>query len=581
MRASWLGLVVLAFGAGIARAQDTAIVIHPDSTALRVDEHDLPRIVADEVIRLYNATTTTRLVGRSRLPLGNSWHGDVAVRNGPALIAGRVEGTLLVINGDAVLDGNAEITGNLIVVGGVATVPADARVDGEVRQYREPLPYRLAGESIEYAPNLRSRLRNLGVQRTWATADSRSSLTIATGGTFNRVEGLPIVFGPLFDWRLRSNARVRIDALGVLRSAGDLSDARSDLGYMVRSEVRLGETRGVAGGVRAYDVVAAVEDWGLRPAEVGWEAFLFHRDYRDYYLTKGIAGYIIVQPERPLQLSVEVRRDWQTSVEARDPWTLFRNDHVWRGNPPIDDGHYVTVTGSASLDTRNDTRDPSSGWFLRGWFETSRSRDVTPQTTVPADVRDPIPTDGSYRYNRLFIDARRYTRVSPSGRLNLRVVAGGKLGGDPLPLQRRLSLGGPDPMAGYSFRASSCNATFVGPTFLGTQVAACDRVLAVQVEYRGHLSLNWSYNPSRGDDRPPLTQLWLEGLDLVVFGSAGQAWLVGPGPGRFPADAIPPIGDWLADLGLGIDWGGFGAYVAKAVSPGERTRLTLRLDHRF
>jgi hypothetical protein len=136
-------------------------------------------------------------------------------------------------------------------------------------------------------------------------------------------------------------------------------------------------------------------------------------------------------------------------------------------------------------------------------------------------------------------------------------------------------------MAGYSFRASSCNATFVGPTFLETQVAACDRVIALQVEYRGHLSLNWSYNPSRDDDRPPLTQLWLEGLDLVVFGNAGQAWLVGTGTGRFPADAIPPIGDWLADLGLGIDWGGFGVYVAKAVSPGERARLTVRLDHRF
>jgi hypothetical protein len=580
MRAIFVGFLALSAGARLVAAQDTAIVIHPESASVRVDAPDLPRIVADEVIQFFNASTTTRLVGRSMLPAGNAWRGDVAVRNGPAIISGRIEGTLLVINGDAILGNEADITANLIVVGGTATVPEGARVGGEVRQYREALPYRLSGETIEYAPNLRNRLRGIGVQRTWATADSRSSLSIATGGTFNRVEGLPIVFGPVFDWRLRANARVRIDALGVLRSAGDLSDSRSDLGYMVRGEVRLGESRGIAAGLRAFDVVAPIEDWGLPAAEVGWEAFLFHRDYRDYYLSKGVAGYLLVQPERPLKLSLELRRDWQTSVQARDPWTLFRNDDTWRGNPPIDDGHYVSLSGALALDTRNDVSDPTSGWFVRGMIETSRSRDVAPRNDVPPTVRDPLPI-GSYRYTRLFLDARRYARVSPSGRVNLRLVAGGRLGGDPLPMQRRLSLGGPDPMPGYTFRAGSCGESITAVAFMGTQVAACDRVLALQLEYRGHVSLNWSYNPSRGDDRPPLTQLWLEGLDLVVFGNTGQAWLVGSGPGSLPGDALPPIGDWLADVGLGIDWGGFGVYVAKAVTVGEHARLTVRLDHRF
>lgn len=563
-------------------AQDTAIVIHPESSSVRLDERDLPRIVADEVIRLYNAPTTTRLVGRSRLPAGNAWRGDVAVRNGPALIAGRIEGTLLVINGDAVLEAGAELSGDLIVVGGIATLADEADVEGEVRQYREQLPYRLAGDLLEYAPNLRRRLRNLGVQRTWATTDSRSSLTIATGGTFNRVEGLPIVFGPLFDWRLRSNARVRLDALGVFRSAGDLSDSRSDLGYMVRAELRFGESRGAGLGLRAFDVVAPMQDWGLRASEVGWAAFMFHRDYRDYFLSKGLTGYVFVQPEPPLLLALELRHDWQTSVQARDPWTVFRNDQIWRGNPAIDDGHYTVLTGSATLDTRNDIDDPTSGWYLRGAIETAGSRDVAPNPDVPAAVRDPIPTDGSYRYNRMFIDARRYSRVSQSGRLNFRLIAGGRLGGDPLPLQRRLSLGGPDPMAGYGFRHLACNSAFLAPSFSGSHVAACDRVLLMQVEYRGHMSFNWSYNPARGDDAgPPFTQLWLEGLDLVVFGNAGHAWLVGAGPGRFPSDAIPPLADWIADLGLGIDWGGFGVYVAKAITVGERPRVTFRLDHRF
>ena len=76
----------------LATMQDTTIVIHPDSSGATLQAIELPRVVTDEIITFYNAPTTTRLVGRTRLPRGNEWHGDVAVRNGPALIGGRVAG---------------------------------------------------------------------------------------------------------------------------------------------------------------------------------------------------------------------------------------------------------------------------------------------------------------------------------------------------------------------------------------------------------------------------------------------------------------------------------------------------------
>src|SRR5439155_850317 len=208
----------------------------------------------------------------------------------------------------------------------------------------------------------------------------------------NRVEGLPVVFGPMFDWKLQENLRFRLDALGVFRTAGDLTDRRSDLGYMLRTELRSGEVPAYGAEFRAYDVVLPVEDWGLRGAE------------------------------------------------------------------------------------------------------------VSPQTGVPAAVRGPIPTDGSYQFTRAFFDVRRYSCVSPSGRVNLRLLAGGWLGGDPLPLQRRLSTGGADPLAGYGFRRSACNRDITDAAFASTLVAACDRVILVQAEYRGHISLHWAYNSSRPED---------------------------------------------------------------------------------
>ena len=580
MRATVLILVCLV--PAVARAQDTAIVINPESVSVAPLPGELPRLVAEEAIRFYNAATTTRLVGRSRLPHGNEWRGDVAVRNGAVSVGGRIQGTLLVVNGDASVDSGAVISGDLIVIGGIATQAPGAAVGGEVRVYRAPLGYRTQGEEIALARvNPRRWLRNLGLEKSWGTAESRSSLTLATGGTFNRVEGLPVVFGPMFDWKLQENVRFRLDALGVFRTAGDLTDRRSDLGYLLRTELRSGEVPAYGAELRAYDAVVPVEDWGLHNAEIGWAAFLFQRDYRDYYLSKGLGGRVFVRPARLLRLGVEWRRDWQTSVAARDPWTLFRHDQPWRPNPPIDAGHYTTLSGTVTLDTRNDRTDPTAGWFMSAQLESSRSTDVSPQTGVPTTVRRPLPTDGSYKFTRAFVDLRRYTRVSPSGRVNLRMLAGGWLGGDPLPLQRRLSIGGADPLAGYAFRHTACNRDITDAAFTGTLVAACDRVLMVQAEYRGHISLHWAYNSSRPEDEESKSLLALRGPDLVVLGDAGQAWLVGNGPGRVPSDRLPTLGSWLGDLGLGVDWGGFGLYVAKAVTAGEPLRFTLRLDHRF
>src|SRR5437867_3840218 len=299
-----LVLVVLcALGTAVAAAQDTAIVIQPESAGVMVPPPELPHAVAEDAVRRYNAATTTRLVGRSRLPHGNEWRGDVAVRNGVVVVAGRVEGTLLVINGDAILDSSAVVTGDVIVVGGTVARSPTAVISGDLRVYSAPLAYRTKGEEIALAPpDWRRWFRRLGIEKSWGTADSRSSLTLATGGTFNRVEGLPVVFGPLFDWKLHRNLRLRVDALGVFRTAGDFSHKRSDLGYLLRTELRSGEAPAYGIELRAFDDVTPVEDWGLRAGEVGWAAFLFQRDYRDYYLSKGIAVRAVVQPERSLQI---------------------------------------------------------------------------------------------------------------------------------------------------------------------------------------------------------------------------------------------------------------------------------------
>ena len=82
-----LVLVVLcALGPAVAAAQDTAIVIQPESAGLVMPPPELPHAVAEDAIRRYNAATTTRLVGRSRLPHGNEWRGDVVTADDVARV---------------------------------------------------------------------------------------------------------------------------------------------------------------------------------------------------------------------------------------------------------------------------------------------------------------------------------------------------------------------------------------------------------------------------------------------------------------------------------------------------------------
>jgi hypothetical protein len=561
-------------------AQDTVIVIRPESSGVSLEVPDLPRAVVDEVIRFYNAPGTARLVGRVHLPAGATWRGDVAVRTGPAVVAGRIDGALVVINGDLHLVAGAVVTGRVVVVGGRIAGVDSATVGGGVRAYEQPLWYRVEDDSLFYTPGIARRFRGLGARHSWGTEESNVSLLIATGGTYNRVEGLPIIFGPTTDLRLGGDARLRMDALGVFRTGGEVAGEGADLGYMVRGEWRRGEVTGYGAGFRAYDAVTPIEDWGLSKGEVGWSAFVFHRDYRDYFENRGVALRLFAQPARALTLGLEAQYERHVTRAANDPIAVLRNDESWRPNAPADDGHYAVFAVAAAYDTRNDRWDPTSGWFVRGTLESGGAGDVAPSPGVPAGVRDPLPADG-YRFGRLWLDARRYTRLSQGTRVNARLLAGGWFGGDPLPLQRRLSLGGGGSLPGYGFRYQTCGVGVTDSLLIAAQAALCDRLLLVQAEFRGHVSLRWVYDPDRDGAPSGLLDYWLEGLDVVVFADAGQAWVTGSGPGRVPSGRIPAFKNWLADLGFGLDWGGFGVYLAKAATADEPFRMVVRLSHRF
>ncbi len=542
-----------------------------------IDRTGLPRDVAREASRLFNETASLRATERLEIEEGRVVDGDVAVLNGPVLISGRVRGRVLAINSDVILRPSARIDGDLLVVGGEVEGRHSAFVGGEIRIYRQHLAYVRSGDTIE--PE-RTEADETGWWRRWERSRRRSGshLQIASAGAYNRVEGLAINLGPRVDYSAPWGS-TRLAAYSVLRTGTSFSGDDDDIGHNVSTEIRLGRRGGLLLGGRLFNVVEPTESWQLSNLEAGLSAFVVRRDYRDYYQRHGGRVSAGLFARRGADVAVSYGSERWISRATENPWTVLRRGADWRPNPGFDEGLMHMFNSTLRVDTRNDDENPWSGWYVLGDVEHGYGK-----TMQYASRALPIgqPSGPVIQYARGFLDLRRYNRTSPDAQMNFRVVAGGWLNGDPLPLQRRFSVDGPGALPGYDFRSTSTmnSLTCTAGAFVPGRPAQCDRMALVQAEYRGDLNLDlftdW------GDDdymRGHSTGVW------VFFADAGRGWLVGPTSDdslTFTRDRLPPLGSFRTDLGVGLDFDVIGVYVAKAMSaPREPANFFVRIRHRF
>jgi hypothetical protein len=579
----WLvtsGIAILALSAcppARLSAQDSVIVIDPNAPVDSLQAGGLPADIINELMATFRDTMALRLNGPVTVPAASVMTGRVAVYRGVVVVAGTVDGPLTVVNGDLVVKRGGRITGEVLVAGGKFTADSGAEVPLPARVYWDAAP---VVRQSDGTLALREPHRTLGelaqAQASFNYGRLKTTLYLGTNTTYNRSEGLGIVLGPSFEYPASASVVGKLELRAIIRTASDLTGSRKDVGWIARTDWRFGRSRPIGLSASYYSLIAGIEDQTLPREEIGWYSVLFERDYRDYYQAQGVAGSVSTGVIPHLRFQGSVKYEYQTSVLANDPWALFNSTQPWRPNPLVDDGHYTLVNLGLDLDTRPRGQEVPSGWWVRLGYEWGGSADVAP-ASLPGAVRASLPTSG-YNYSRLTLDARRYNRLSPNIGLNLRLWAGGWIGGDPLPIQRRLSLGGLDMLPGYPFRSFTCApAGFPDPS----QVALCDRMLVTQAEFRHRFDVRIGFH-TQGDDssRPPrfigLSQLYLVGL-----ADAGIPWLTGDGPGQLPSNRLPVLSEWKADLGAGVDLGGIGFYFAKAVTGPEPVQVFFRLQRRF
>jgi len=556
-----LTALALVVPAPAAMAQSKRLTVRPASVPAvrRVDQR---------AIDVFNSRSTTRIFGSGSVERTTVYQGNVGVHDGSLRVSGVIEGDLVAVNADVELRPTAEVRGSVVIVGGELDRYHGARVFGGVTRQWERVRVRRVGERLQLVEAPLRRLVSVPRLSFRPRPSGEVSLIAGFDPTYNRVEGLPLRAG----LALRSasgGVRTAIRGYGIFRTAGDF-ETREGIGYRAEGSVSASRAVGVTVGGRAFDEVRPTQDWPLERDEAGLSALLLHRDYRDYFLQRGFAGFLAIRPLRGLELTGEVARVEEASIAARDPWTPFRRDEAWRPNPTIDAGDYTLLTGTLEYGYRPARPGGGSGWFLRGTWEHGIGENVV-ERVLPAAVRGPLPTS-DYTFDRASVDVRRYERIGWSGRLGLRAFWAGSVGPDPLPVQRRLSLGGPDPLIGFPFRAFSCADASLDPSLPGL----CDHVLLFQAEYRGPLAIDWvggvldqrSYG--KDDFGKPWDWPRFDRPVLVLFSNAGTAWL-----------ETEERGDLNVDAGFGIESGSFGLYAARGLTADHGVRLTMRIQRRF
>jgi hypothetical protein len=153
--------------------------------------------------------------------------------------------------------------------------------------------------------------------------------------------------------------------------------------------------------------------------------------------------------------------------------------------------------------------------------------------------------------------------------------------GDPLPLERRLSIDGPGTVPGFDFRSGGTDdvGTCATSSAPAGRPAQCERIGLAQLEYRSDLRISFS-DMRQGARR---TRFRADGA-WIFFADAGRGWLVNaPGtPLNYGRSDFPPLSTYRTDLGVGLDFDVLGIYAAKALSvPQEPLNVFLRVRHRF
>lgn len=541
-----LSSVLLLTTATLATAQESPIA-----------RTGLPRAIEERLTAIIENPATRKIVGETTI--SEVHEGNVVVFKGPLTVTGSVRGELIVVDGDVNFAEGSSVTGDVTLVGGDATGLENATIDGTVTMYGEGFSLFGGREKVLTVNSRTRRVYKEDHRRHWG----HSSFDVRTGWNYNRVEGLPVHFGPVIETSGRNPTR--FEAMAIWRTEVSSPWDTDELGYTLRAEQFLGGRRNLRIGASVLSVIDPIESWQMNKAEASLAAFVLHDDYRDYYERQGWTAYAKYAPRATgVSATVEYRDEEHSSERARDPWTLFDNSDPWRLQPLVGEGALRSINASVEVDRRNDDDFPSAGFLIRA--------DVTNGLGGSLSGYDEKFTSG-------MLDARLHRRVGDDATFSLRLLGAGAISDHALPPQFQHALGGAASLPGYATFSVDCGArdfTVVRGNDAFFPYYGCDRAALFSAEYRGGFDFHWSLRDAWDEDDDWKWDVSANPNWVVSF-DAARGWAHSESKQRGAYDT-----ETLYDVGAGLLIGDLGIYGAVPLTGEDRSlRFFIRVGPRF
>jgi len=560
---------------------------HPLNAQTSVIEGAAPHEVQTEVFTFLNDPAVLRIPGGARIPAGTRIDGSVAILGGLAEVGGEITGRLVVVNGDLRLLPGSLVRGSITVLGGTLTVDSPASQGAEAVVYSLPVSYRARAGRIEATTGLGITPGVVGTDLGFGY----TRLTLRSGTSYNRIEGLPVMIGPII--RTSSANPLSLDLFAIWRSVSGLTLGDGNLGYRFDLRQGIGGRGSFSIGASAYSEVVAIESQGFSNVESSLATFLLHEDLRDHYERMGWSTSLEAHPARlPLEGFITFREEEHKTPPIRAPWSLRGDERPWRPLSLSGEGRLRSVEAGITLNTRDDETNPSDGWWAEVRFLRQIDGELRLPSTSPDDpdlpgIASPESPSPLLPFMRGTIDLRRYARVGPTSLLLLRGFVGNSLNGNPLPPQYQMALGGEGSLPGYRRFSSDCgarSAARIAPIGEGEDPRqrvfpsyGCDGVLLFQVELQNSFPFSWNPLPESWENSEASSFFEFQPKWSLTF-NAGRGWSQGEVGNGHPRGDSPN----RSDVGVGFFLGGLGLHWSyPLVDREEGVNFFVRLQRRF
>ncbi len=375
-----------------------------------------PRL-ANDAADIYDVQDAIVYNGNYTLDEGDIVRRDVKVLNGDALIYGTLDGTIIVVNGDAYIRQNAKVTGDVVVVNGKAHVSTDADVGGSVIER--------GGSELETRRSITRTLRLTDHPDIW---QDHNFFFEKLAVNYNRVEGLFLGLGQEKEYYW--SGIEDFSPYGFVGYAFALHRWR----YQIGLDKWWGNENRFEVGLEGHSLTDSKDDWIIGPKENFVYSILAKEDFMDYFSRDGMSIHVAQYYEMNSRITLSFNLDKYSSLSKNTNWSIFGGHKVFRPNPAIGEGWMRSIV----VDLQH--RDYSGDTKRRGWM---------------ADLRGETTVSGAFDFKMLTANVVCYQPLFRGLQLNMRLRAGTSAG--ILPLQRLYQIGGFNSLSAFTYKEFSGN----------------------------------------------------------------------------------------------------------------------------